>query len=59
MAYLTGLVGALILGLWGASVFLGLGFSESPSSKVPESVRSSPGGYRSWAFWHAGTHGGK
>lgn len=59
MAYLTGLVGTLILGLWGASIFFGLGFSDTPSNKVPESVRSSPGGYRSWAFWHAGTHGGK
>jgi len=26
---------------------------------VPPSVRSSPGGYRSWSFWHAGEHGGK
>jgi hypothetical protein len=26
---------------------------------VPASVRSSPGGYRSFHFWHAGFHGGK
>lgn len=59
MAYLTGLVGAAILVLWSASVFFGYGITSTPDSKVPESVRSSPGGYRSWAFWHAGTHGGK
>jgi len=26
---------------------------------VPASVRSSPGGYRSYHFWHTGYHGGK
>ena len=26
---------------------------------VPASVRSSPGGYRSYHFWHSGFHGGK
>jgi hypothetical protein len=27
--------------------------------EVPASVRSSPGGYRSFHFWHSGYHGGK
>lgn len=27
--------------------------------EVPMSVRSSPGGYRSFHFWHSGYHGGK
>ena len=34
----------------------------SPARKhppVPASVRSSPGGYRSYHFWHTGFHGGK
>jgi hypothetical protein len=26
---------------------------------LPQSVRSSPGGYRSFHFWHGGFHGGK
>jgi len=26
---------------------------------VPAGVRSSPGGYRSYHFWHSGYHGGK
>jgi hypothetical protein len=26
---------------------------------IPASVRSSPGGYRSYSFWHTGYHGGK
>jgi hypothetical protein len=31
----------------------------SRADKVPGSVRNSPGGYRSYYFWHAGYHGGK
>jgi hypothetical protein len=27
--------------------------------RLPPSVRSSPGGYRSFHFWHSGFHGGK
>ena len=27
--------------------------------QVPASVRASPGGYRSFHFWHSGYHGGK
>lgn len=27
--------------------------------ELPASVRSSPGGYRSYHFWHVGYHGGK
>jgi len=27
--------------------------------EIPASVRSSPGGYRSFHFWHSGYHGGK
>jgi len=27
--------------------------------EIPASVRSSPGGYRSYSFWHTGYHGGK
>lgn len=27
--------------------------------EIPASVRASPGGYRSYSFWHTGYHGGK
>jgi hypothetical protein len=26
---------------------------------IPPSARESPGGYRSYSFWHTGFHGGK
>lgn len=34
-------------------------FSEPERDEIPASVRSSPGGYRSYHFWHSGYHGGK
>jgi hypothetical protein len=34
-------------------------FPASEHVVVPASVRSSPGGYRSFHFWHSGFHGGK
>jgi len=44
--------------------YTALGFTQRELSKVekdeiPGSVRSSPGGYRSYSFWHSGYHGGK
>ena len=32
---------------------------EAERDEIPASVRSSPGGYRSYHFWHSGYHGGK
>ena len=34
-------------------------FAASEHVTIPASVRSSPGGYRSYHFWHTGFHGGK
>lgn len=34
-------------------------FEPSEHVNIPASVRSSPGGYRSFHFWHSGFHGGK
>ena len=34
-------------------------FPASQHVVIPASVRSSPGGYRSYHFWHTGFHGGK
>lgn len=30
-----------------------------PHQRIDPSVRSSPGGYRSYHFWHSGFSGGK
>ncbi len=32
---------------------------EPEREEIPASVRASPGGYRSYHFWHTGFHGGK
>ena len=58
---------AIVLGVFGALVTTGyaaLAYSDyEPGSpereEIPASVRSSPGGYRSFHFWHSGYHGGK
>lgn len=55
----TAVLGFGILALWGSAVFFGYTIASGPNNQIPESVRSSPGGYRAWAFWHAGEHGGK
>ena len=34
-------------------------FGEPERETIPASVRTSPGGYRSYHFWHSGYHGGK
>lgn len=38
---------------------LGWEISTAPRHQLPGNVRQSPGGYRSFHFWHAGFHGGK
>jgi hypothetical protein len=58
---------AKVLAVFGGIGVLGYGvlaFAElEPGTperdEVPMSVRSSPGGYRSFHFWHSGYHGGK
>jgi hypothetical protein len=58
---------AIVLGVFGALVVAGyaaIAYTEyepgSPArEEIPASVRSSPGGYRSFHFWHSGYHGGK
>jgi hypothetical protein len=53
-----------LLGLTGAGgySYVALGqvqFGAPARDEVPASVRASPGGYRSFHFWHSGYHGGK
>jgi len=54
-----GLFCAAILFLQFLIELRGWGFSPGERVHVPPSVRQSPGGYRSYHFWHRGVHGGK
>ena len=38
---------------------LGWELRDGTSDRAPGSARQSPGGYRSYHFWHVGYHGGK
>lgn len=42
-----------------AAGLLGLRVSKTERDRIDPSVRSSPGGYRSFHFWHSGYAGGK
>jgi hypothetical protein len=53
------LLGCAALVLYGAAAWGGWELSTSPRQFVPADVRNSPGGYRSFHFWHSGYHGGK
>ncbi len=57
-----GVYGAFCCLLLGLDVLIeirGWGLSPGERGQVPMSVRQSPGGYRSYHFWHRGLHGGK
>jgi hypothetical protein len=51
--------GAFALLLYVALSLAGWEFSAAPRQTLPPDVRNSPGGYRSFHFWHSGFHGGK
>ncbi|HEX8845299.1 MAG TPA: hypothetical protein VF791_11675 [Pyrinomonadaceae bacterium] len=51
-----GLAVVLLYGITGA---LGWEWGSSNRQVLPPDVRNSPGGYRSFHFWHSGFHGGK
>ncbi len=54
-----GLFCSLVLCLYTLVETRGWGFSPGEHEQIPMSVRQSPGGYRSYHFWHRGLHGGK
>lgn len=56
-AYLTLGTGAVLLYL--AAGALGWDFPTTETATVPATVRTAPGGYRTFHFWHTGYHGGK
>jgi len=49
----------LVLGGYTALAITGRELRNEERDEIPASVRSSPGGYRSYSFWHVGYHGGK
>jgi hypothetical protein len=49
----------LVLGGYTAMAVTQRELGEPDREEVPKSVRASPGGYRSYHFWHSGYHGGK
>jgi hypothetical protein len=49
----------VIVGGYTAMAFTQHELGEVERDEIPASVRSSPGGYRSYHFWHSGYHGGK
>jgi hypothetical protein len=52
-------LGALLLLGYASLLFGGLALSSHTKTEVAPSVRQSPGGYRTWSFWHSGASGGK
>jgi hypothetical protein len=57
---LVGIAAAtLVVGGYAAFAYTGRELGSPERDTVPAGVRSSPGGYRSFHFWHSGYHGGK
>ena len=52
-------IAAVVICVYGASAYKGWEFGNEKRDVVPADVRQSPGGYRSFHFWHSGFHGGK
>ena len=52
-------IGVVILGGYTAVAVTQRELTSVDKDEIPGSVRSSPGGYRSYSFWHSGYHGGK
>jgi len=59
MAIVLAVYGALAVGGYAALAYTDYEPGSPERDEIPASVRSSPGGYRSFHFWHSGYHGGK
>jgi hypothetical protein len=55
--YLT--LGIIALAVYGLVALTGREFGDAQRELIPQEVRNSPGGYRSFHFWHSGYRGGK
>ncbi len=53
------IIGAVILAGYVFVAFSGKEFGDPERERIPADVRQSPGGYRSFHFWHSGYRGGK
>lgn len=53
------IVGIILITLYGFVAFTGREFGDPKRELIPADVRQSPGGYRSFRFWHGGYRGGK
>ena len=49
----------IVLGGYSAIAVTQRELTSANKDEIPGSVRSSPGGYRSYSYWHSGYHGGK
>ena len=54
-----GVIGVGILAFYAVAGFSGWELGTQARETVPADVRNSPGGYRSYHFWHSGFRGGK
>ncbi len=52
-------IGAVAILAYAIVAFTGTEFGDPERDYIPPDVRQSPGGYRSFHFWHSGYHGGK
>jgi hypothetical protein len=59
LAVVLAVYGALVAGGYAWIAYTDYEPGTPEREEVPTSVRSSPGGYRSFHFWHSGYHGGK
>jgi len=58
-AIVLAVFGVLAVGGYSAVAYTDYEPGSPERDEIPASVRSSPGGYRSYHFWHSGYHGGK
>ena len=58
-AYVMMGFGVLVVAGYTAFAYTERELGEPDRDEIPASVKSSPGGYRSYTFWHSGYHGGK
>jgi hypothetical protein len=56
---ITKTLGGLLLAGYATILFSGFDFSSHQRTELSPSMRQSPGGYRTWSFWHSGVSGGK
>jgi hypothetical protein len=59
MAIVVGALAGVIVAGYAALAYSDFEPGAPQRDEIPASVRSSPGGYRSFHFWHSGYHGGK